>query len=108
MPKLVYLAGPYRGANAAEVSYNINRAEEYAVMLLKAGYFVLCPHKNTAHLDGCVPDQFFLDMGLEHLRRCDAICVMPGSERSKGTQGEMALAKELRLEFIDPREVIYG
>jgi len=97
---LVYLAGPYRGRTVAEVTANIRRAEKYAVHLMQAGYYVLCPHKNTAHLDGCVPDEFFLEMGLEHLRRCDAIFVMPGSEASAGTQAEIAEAKRLGMKAI--------
>lgn len=100
MPKLVYLAGPYRGASVAEVTANIRRAEQYTVQLLKAGYFVYCPHKNTAHLDGCVSDEHFLEMGLDALRRCDAIFVMPGSEASAGTQAEIAVATYLGKPFI--------
>ena len=99
-PTLVYIAGPYRGRTTAEITGNIRRAEQYTEKLLRMGFFVYCPHKNTSHLDGCVPETFFLDMGLEMLRRCDAIFVMPDSEYSLGTAAEIQLARELGKEFI--------
>lgn len=89
---IAYLAGPYRASTRAGISRNITRARKAAITLWKLGYVVICPHMNTAHLDGVVPDQRFLDGDLEILRRCDLMVMLPGWGLSTGAQAERFVA----------------
>jgi len=86
--KVVFIAGPFRGANAWEVQQNVRQAEALAMAVWRLGAMAYCPHKNTEHFDKALPDQVFLDGNLEMLRRCDAILMTPDWERSSGAKGE--------------------
>ena len=91
---VVYIAGPYRAPTLAGVFANIQRARLVAQELAKHGIFFFCPHLNSAFMDGLNDDNYFLDFGLEMLRRCDAVLVLEGSEYSTGTKGEIAQAHQ--------------
>lgn len=91
--KIAYLAGPYRAATEWDVEQNIQRAEAAALQLWRQGYAVLCPHKNTAHFGGALPDQVWLNGSLEFMSRLrpdkgDIVVMLSGSEESDGTQNE--------------------
>lgn len=92
--EVAYVAGPYRGKNINEVVENIRKAETIAKELWKKGYVALCPHKNSALLDGIVDDQVFLEGGLELLKRCDLLVLDNNSkwEDSGGTIDEIYFA----------------
>lgn len=89
-PLLLYIAGPYRG----DVDANIARARSVAIGVWRMGHVALCPHQNSAGMDGIVPDEQFLEGGLLMLARCDGMVLVPGWERSEGTLAEVAAAKE--------------
>lgn len=95
--KTVYIAGPYRAKTAHAVEENIRRAE--AMMLCVAGMMLapLCPHTMTRYLDGTMNDQYWLDCTLALMRRCDAVLLCPGWERSTGTLAEIAEARALNI-----------
>lgn len=96
--KLCYLAGPYRSPDGIiGIRRNIWRAEEVAVQLWQAGLAVISPHKNTALLDGAGPDDMWLKGDLEMIRRCDFIVVLPGWEKSHGTNTEIDFAHEHKI-----------
>ena len=80
--KIVYISGPYRAKTVWGVKQDIRHAEEYAVKYWKLGYAVICPHMNTAHLDGVVSEDFFLKGDLEILVRCDICVMIPGWQTS--------------------------
>ena len=89
---VVYIAGPYRGANAWAIEQNIRRAEELALAVWRAGMAALCPHTNTRFFQGAAEDHVWLDGDLELLTRCDAVLMVPGWERSQGAMAERARA----------------
>lgn len=93
--KVIYVAGPFRGAHAWAVEQNVRRAEAVAYEVFAAGHVALCPHTNTRFFDGSLPDQIFIDGTLELMRRCDAVIVLPNYARSQGTRGEIAEAERL-------------
>lgn len=107
---VIYVAGPYRADGWHGVWENIMAARAVARRLWLKGYAVICPHANSVLMDG--PDisaGTFLSGDLEILRRCDAICMLPGWERSEGARGEFAEAKERGLiVYLDEREVPYA
>ena len=92
--KIAYVAGPYRGRTVWQTVQNIRRAEAVALELWRMGYPTICPHKNTALLDGSCPDETWLEGDLALLARCDLMVLAPGWERSRGTVEEIAYAKE--------------
>lgn len=99
--RVAYVAGPYRSNDGIwGESLNIVAARRVAVELWRMGFAVMCPHSNTAHMDGAMyPDdrhadaQVFLRGDLEILHRCDLLVTVPGWEQSTGARGEVAEAK---------------
>lgn len=89
---LVYVAGPFRGANSWEMEENIRRAETLALECWRAGYATICPHTNTRFFQGAAPDKVWLTGDLEILRRCDALVLTPDWERSSGARAERDFA----------------
>lgn len=96
---LAYLAGPYRSKDGIwGVKRNVEAAMSVARELWKQGYSVICPHANTALMDGPdIPDAVFLEGDIEMLRRCDLIVMLPGWERSAGASVEHQVAREIGL-----------
>jgi len=91
--RVVYIAGPYRANNAWDIEQNIRRAEHAALMVWAAGMVALCPHTETRFFQGYLPDAVWLAGDLELLSRCDAVLLLPGWERSLGTQAEHKFAR---------------
>ena len=99
--KVVYIAGPYRGANAWIVEQNIQRAEALAFAVAELGCAVVCPHTNSRNFDGTLTDEYWLASTMEIMRRCDAVMLVEGWERSTGTQGEIAEALRLKIPVFE-------
>lgn len=95
--KLVYVAGPYRGANAWAVHNNCLRAEQAAYAIASLGAMPVVPHLNTKNMDGTLTAEFWLEGTLELMRRCDAVYVLEGWSKSEGTKGEIDEAIRLDL-----------
>jgi len=79
---LVYLSGPYSG----EIEKNIAAAREVAIKLWEAGYWVICPHLNTAHfeVDCKVGYQDYIDGDCRMIDGCDALVMLPNWAESRG------------------------
>jgi hypothetical protein len=92
--RLVYIAGPFRGANAWLVEQNIRKAEALALEVWKLGAAVICPHTNTRFFDGAAPDAVWLEGDLEILSRCDAVLMVEGWEQSQGAVAESVFATD--------------
>lgn len=92
--KVVYIAGPFRGADSWEIAQNVRRAEELALAGWRAGFAVICPHSNTQHYQGAAPDEVWLLGDLEILRRCDAVLTTEDWRNSKGACVEVNEAQE--------------
>ena len=99
--KVVYIAGPYRSKGGINgIAENIWNARQAAVRWIKKGYAVICPHLNTSFMDGALPDEVFLECGLELLNRADVIVVLPGWQDSEGSKAEVLRAREIGLEIL--------
>ena len=95
--KIIYVAGPYRADTIRGMVENIRRAEAAALHLWKAGWAVICPHKNTELFDGHCADDVWLRGDLAILSRCDAVYMLNGWENSEGATEEHRLAQKLGL-----------
>jgi nucleoside 2-deoxyribosyltransferase len=89
---VIYIAGPFRAANAWLVEQNIRRAEELALAVWRMGAAVICPHTNTRFFNGAAEDRIWLEGDLELLRRSDAVLVTPQWTGSSGTKAEIEYA----------------
>jgi len=104
--KVVYIAGPYRAANAWDREENIRAAERLALEVWRMGHAALCPHTartefalaerarsaNNRYFEGALPDPVFLDGDIAMLLRCDAVLMTPDWERSAGAAHERDIA----------------
>lgn len=86
--KHVYVAGPYRGPNRWVVHQNIQLAEALGMQVACLGAVPVIPHTMYSAFDGTITNEFWLEATLELLRRCDALLLVPGWERSVGAKGE--------------------
>ena len=97
---LVYVAGPYNG----DIEGNIENAEKKSIELIRAGFAVITPHKNTAgyerYEDGEITDQTWLIMDLVILARCDVLYILKNSGGSKGVQTEIEFAHAHNIPVI--------
>jgi hypothetical protein len=89
----VYIIGPYRAKTESEVRCNIENARKLAEEVWICGHVALCPHLNTQHMGGLVPDADFLSGDLLLLESCDAALVVDGYHASQGSLAEINHAK---------------
>jgi nucleoside 2-deoxyribosyltransferase len=90
--KVIYIAGPFRAEHQWAQEQNIRRAEELSLQVWRAGAVALCPHLNTRFFQGAAPDSVWLTGDLELLKRCDAILMVLGWEKSIGARSEREAA----------------
>lgn len=98
--KIAYIIAPYRTDTIYETLKNIRKAEKVAVEYWKKGYAVICPHKNSALLNGATDEKVFLDGYIEILTRCDLCVVLKGYDKSSGSKKEIEIAKEYKIDII--------
>ena len=95
--KVIYVAGPYRAQTEHGTILNIRAAETVAIQVWQAGHVALTPHLNTRLFGGLCPDEVWLQGGLELLRWCDGVVLVPGWSVSTGTLAEVKEAARLGL-----------
>jgi hypothetical protein len=99
--RVVYVAGPFRGASYWQQEQNIRRAEALALDVWKAGAAAICPHANTRFYQHEAPDAVWLDGDLEIMARCDAVLLTPDWRRSSGATEERRVALEAGLPVFE-------
>lgn len=106
LPKVAYIAMPYRAKTEWELVQHIRAAERLALKYWLLGYAVICPHKNTAYFGGSAPDDVWLKGDLAFLARSDVIVMGPGWPLSEGATEEYNCAREwgIKVIFDDGRE----
>ena len=101
--RVVYIAGPYSGKTAAEITEHVAVADKTAELVLLAGHTPVIPHRiNASWQDHEHFSDFTLHDWLERLcfplmQKCDAVLMLAGWERSIGAVIENRHAIELGI-----------
>ncbi len=91
--KWIYIAAPYTHPDPVE---NTHRAIKAGEMWIAKGYIPVIPHLSLLwHMVVPHPEQFWYDVTLEWMKRCD--CVFRLSGKSTGADEEVRVARELGL-----------
>ena len=105
---VAYISGPYRGATINETFHNIEVAREAAEVYWKNGYWVFCPHLNSALMDGIVPDETFLRADLWFMKALlrpgsGVLVMLPRWVHSEGSKAEhsWAVANNICIDYHD-------
>ena len=98
--RVAYIAGAYRAPTVNGIYLNIQKARAVAFEYWHRGYAVICPHTNTALMDGNDDSHVWIDGDIEILKRCDVIIMMAGWEYSDGARHEHDIAESLNKEII--------
>lgn len=106
--KKIFVSGPYRAKTESEKADNIWHAVRVAVRLWELGWYVICPHANTANFDNFskLPPETYLEGDIAFLKGCDAIFMLGGWEQSVGAKGELEIAIEQGLEVYYEKETM--
>jgi hypothetical protein len=104
--KVIYIAGPFRGATAWDIELHVRHAEAMAFEVAQLGAMPLCPHTNTRHFHGTKDDQFWLDGTIELMSRCDGVMVTDDWSRSQGARLEVKRAGLLNLPVFDSLDAL--
>lgn len=101
---LLYVAGAYSG----DVEKNIQIAEQASINLIRNGFHVITPHKNTAGYEWYEDERLtyntWLEMDLNILSRCDGVYVLKNWVASKGAKQEIAEAHRLNKPVVFERQ----
>lgn len=100
---LIYLAGKYSG----DIDRNIQNARQIAIELWEDGYYVFCPHLNTAHfeIDCRCTYENYIRGDMDILLRCDAVVMMPEWRGSEGANMEYSLAVKHNIPVFEYPEL---
>ena len=101
--KILYIAGPYRAATINKTYHNIHEARRRMEWAWVNGYIPICPHMNSAFIDGIVEDEVIFSGYCRLVAGCDVIMMIDGWEESNGSIEELIVAERNQLERIpDP------
>ncbi len=95
---LLYVAGPYSANGIYTEQDHIYQAEQVSIQLIKQGFHVITPHKNTdgyeKYEDDNITFDTWIEMDLNILKRCDGIYLFGDYQNSKGAMIELNCALE--------------
>ena len=96
--KLIYIAGALR-ADVPQYIMNVHNMIQWGEKIRRLGFYVYLPCLDLMQglVMGDMYFQDYFDNSFGMIERCDAMFVVPGYGKSKGTKKEMLHAKALRI-----------
>ena len=98
---LLYVAGPYSANETYSEQDHIKRAEQVCISLIRSGFFVISPHKNTSGYEKYEDDNItfdtWIEMDLNILKRCDGIYLFGDWNHSVGARIEFGYAYDNKM-----------
>lgn len=101
---MIYVSGPYRATTRNAIAKNVQAAYDLAAKLWDLGASVICPHKNTEDMEGIIDLTHLLNGDFEIVRRCNAVVMLAGWEKSLGAQLERDVAIDEGVKVFYPNE----
>ena len=100
--QIIYVAGAYRAKTEEQKRENVWHATRVSIRLWELGWVVFSPINNTAYFDvySSLPDEVWLNGGLEFLKTCGVIIMLKGWESSEGAKREREVAIEMGLTVL--------
>jgi hypothetical protein len=100
MNNIIFISGAYTAYSYSAIDYNIRKAKNASLNLIKNGWYPITPHLNTCHFEEFenflnVGYQFWIDMYLSILEKCDGLFLLNGWEKSPGSKQEKTRAEKL-------------
>lgn len=97
--KRVYVAGPYNANNICACLDNMRIGIQTTIEVIKAGYAPFCTWIDFHYrlMDGSITREMYQAQSMAWLRVADAVLVLPGYEKSLGTQAEIAEAIRIKI-----------
>ncbi len=92
LPPLIFCACKYTEPSTYQIQRNIHNATFYVQEVALLGGVPLCPAMIGANLEGVQSYLWWGDAYINLLRRCDAVFMVPGYERSNGAMKELTEA----------------
>ena len=95
--KSIYISGPL--TTYGDRRKNVINAAKAAAYYASEGYMIFCPHTMTDMIDELTPDieklpyEYWIELSLYWLDRCDIIVMLPDWQHSKGCTVEIARAR---------------
>ena len=96
--EMVYIAGPYMGdnKNRLSVEQNVLDCKKQLARMLDFGMLPISPitmyDKFDLYTD--YDEEFWYELTMELLKKCDSVWFYPGYERSRGAKNELRYAVE--------------
>jgi hypothetical protein len=101
--KRIYVAGPITDKDPVKLFNNIRQGISISAEILSYGFAPFCPFLDYQY---CFHNKD-IDVGkpkavsIEWLKSCDAVFLLPGWEKSKGTLAEVKIAKYEKIPIFE-------